>query len=314
MGTLGIGTITKQDFLIIRNNPISLRSEPVIEILEPTGKCCFQIKVLAESSFTNETKNDVISKIFFFDKTCTNVVMKLQSYINGTWTYIATLNNNTYGTYYSYGFHETIYNEKAVGYKIDFAEVLAEEGEGKYRIKCTAETITGVTLTKYSLEYCLYEYYNHLADETVKIEWYLNGIVGDIDTDEKRNDYGNLNWYNSIRLPQSKFGYDTSETERTFTRYQTTGSQIWTKNKVTPEYTLKTGMFNMDLHRLLQFNVLMGDIIYITDYNSQNAGAYVKKAVRPNGGYAPKWYDNSKYASVEIKFNNYYDNHEHKRC
>lgn len=312
---LGTGTTQKEDFnLIIKN---SLRSAPseitTYTIQQIESGCCFELPALAETVYTSDYKNDYMSVITWWGIDIASVTMYLQKYSNGSWTNVATLNGNTYGTFYTLGFYTTIDNEKAIGFNLKWENVLIALGEGNYRIKTTATSITSETINKYSFDYCLKEYTDNRADRTIRVEWWLNGIIGDKDFDDQRNDYSNKNWANQIRLPESKFGYTKDDVERTFVKYQG-GENIWLKDESIPEFTLKTGRYTADLHNFIKYNLLKGDKISITDYNTNNAERFIDKYVVPNGGYSPNWVDGSIHASCEIKFNAYYQRHEHKRC
>lgn len=310
---LGLGTAQTQKFFTIDDNPLATKATGVVTLIDNPNECCFELPALAESIFTDDYKNDLHSFITFWNNGFVSATYVLEKYTLGSWQTAAALTDNTYGVFYDYGFYETIYGEKTMGYLLDWALVLTSLGEGNYRMKATGVTISGANVDRYDFDFCLREYTEARADRTVRTEWWLNGNIGNIDFDDKKQDYGVLNWYNGLRLPESKFGYDSSNTERKFVRYQS-GEQKWLQNLTTPEYILKTGRFSSELHRYIQFNILMGDKIRVTDYNTNNPNIHQNRFIIPNGNYAPVWVDGSKYASVEVKFNPHYLNHEHKRC
>jgi hypothetical protein len=313
------GTIVKQNFTLIRSNPIVTSFDDLtVPIYEPesgTAECCFILTALAESSFTSEYFNDKHRAIFFWNNAFTTATMKLQKYntSTGAWADSATLTDNTYGTYYAAAFHTTIYSEIAQGYELDWALILAALGEGQYRIKATGTTITSATVDKFSLEFELREYTTSRAENTVRIEWWLNGNIGDPNNDLIKQDYGTLNWYNQLRLSDSKFGFDEPELTREFVRYQS-GKQVWNKSMTKETYLLKTGRLPNNVRRYLLYNVMNGDEVRITDFNSDNSVTHLDRYVAPVGGFVPKYTDGVKLAPVEIKFEQLYQNNEHKRC
>lgn len=305
------GIVIKQKFVLIKDSPGGVPVTVVASV--NLDKCCFELPALAELSFTSEFKNDKHSAIFFWNNGFVSAEMKLQRFENGAWSDGILLSDNTYGINFAYGFYETIYKEKAQGYLLDWNLTLAIDGEGNYRIKATGTTIAGALVEQYSMDFCLKTYTEARADRTVRIDWWLNGNLGNLLNDSLKRDFGALNWFNSIRLPESKFGNDTSSYERTFVKYQN-GKQIWTKDVQIEEYSLRTGRFTNELHRFIKIDILQADDIRITDYNTENAVTHQNKFVIVSGNYEPKWIDGSMFASVEVKFQQAYQNFEHRRC
>jgi hypothetical protein len=311
------GQSTKADFLLIKDNPTP---ETKLSFTQNESGCCFVLPVFAETVFTSDFYNDKFCPLFFWNRGFSTADLWLQKYVNGVWVDTVELNIDDWTeTNLAYdpsvfGFFENIYNEKAIGYQLSWRLVLTDSnlGAGTYRIKSTGTAIFGGTVSKYSLEFCLQEYTQPRADETVRIEWWLNGNIGNPDDDQLKRDYGTLNWYNQIRLPGSRFGYDTSQFEREFVKYQN-GKEVWLTDKQIEEYILKTGYFDRATHRYIKIDILQADDIRITDYNIQNPTPNQNKFVIVNGNYEPVWQPGTLYAPVEIKFQQAYQNLNHKR-
>lgn len=308
------GEAIRQNFTLIQNSVSkSLTEADILTPISPANECCpDNLLALAELGFTNEFYNDKHAPTFDWNNNFISAVMYLQKFVGGEWVNVATLNNTTYGKYSAFGFYNTIYTEKKIGYEIDWALVLSNNGEGNYRVKCTGTAINGATIDKYSLEFNLLTYTADRAERTVRLEWWLNGNLGDPNNDLIKRDFGVLNWYNQIRLPDSKFGWDENETTREFYKIQD-GKQVWTKNSDVEIYTLKTCRLPNEVRRFFKYDLLNGSEIRITDFNSDNATSHVNRYVKPQGGFKPNYVDGSKIASVEMKFEQLYQNNDHKR-
>lgn len=307
-----LGECIKRNFKVIRDNPEVI---PPMVLVPNTKECCFSLPALAEVTFTNELFNDKHSPLFFFNNGFSSALLYLEKYINGVWTVVKNLTDNTYGIFYDYGFFENIYKEKPIGIELNWASVLndVDLGEGRYRVKATGTTLMSTTVDRYSFDFCLKEYNQNRADETVRISWWMNGSSGDPEDDKKRKDFGTLDWFNQLRLPLSKFGWDETETERNYVKYET-GKKVWLKDSDVESYLLKVGQQPNELRRFIKFDLMKASDISITDYNIVNATRHENRFVIPASGHKPNYYDNSIMASVELKFEQQYQNHTHKRC
>jgi hypothetical protein len=309
------GTAIKQEFTMIANSSAkALSPADIMTPISAANECCITgLIALAELTITNDFYNDSHSVSFDWNNNFESAVMYLQKYTNGAWTSIASLNDTTYGTFYAFGHYETIYSENKIGYLIDWQKVLTVKGEGNYRVKSTGTTILTEFISKYSLEFNLLTYTSDRADRTVRVEWWLNGNLGDQNDDKIKRDFGTLNWFNQLRLKDSKFGWDENDTTREGVKYQS-GKVVWTKNIDVESYTLKTCRLQNEVRRFIKYDMLMADEIRVTDFNADNSTDHVNRYVKPSGGFKPNYIDGSKIASVELKFEQLYQNNEHKRC
>ena len=306
------GQAVKQDVKIIRSNPVG--ASP-LEFESTTQDCCVILPVFAEEVLTNNYYNDNTSPLFFWNNAITTADLYLQKKVNGSWTDVANLLLSTWGVPYAFGFFTNIYNEKAIGCAVQWKLVLNDVslGEGNYRIRSTGTLLIGGTFTtKYSFEYCLKKYTPDRADNTVRISWWTNGQIGDPEDDRLKIDFGIINWFNQIRLPDAVFGYDTSTYEREFVRYQN-GQQKWLQDIQVEEYLLKSGRYDNALHRFIKIMILQADEIKITDYSIDNPVNHQDRNVIPASNYEPIWTFGSMLSPVEIKFQQAYQNHIHKR-
>jgi len=307
------GQAIRQQFKVIRFNP---KPATPLNVSAENQDCCFFLPALAEAdnANTSQFKNDKHSFYQVYCQAFTNVVFKLQKSTSGQdYQDVATLNDNTYGINYPFGFFVTMYGENAICYTLDFAKILFEEGEADYRIKAVATPLIGSDpVLSYSFEFCLKTYTDDRANRTVRLEWYKSGNSGAIDDDTKKTDYGTLDLFNQIRLPSAMFGFDEGTFEREFVKYQN-GNKIWTRDVQIEEYTLKVDPIPNYLHRFLRIDALQSDDIYITDFNLNNPTQHVNRKVIPNANYSAQWNTYTKNASVELKFQQAIQNLIHKR-
>jgi hypothetical protein len=300
-------------FYLIPENPVP--DTPELDL--PTDSlfnCCgdFSFKVLANTASNDEHQNDVTGFLWWFNSVVDVADLTLWKYQNGAYAQVAAFTDDTYGTNYAYGFYENNQSEKFVGYQLAWKEVLNAFGEGSYKVKCAVELGYGGTSTLESQEYCLKTYTAARANGTVKVEYYLNGIIGDISNDKKKVDLGTLNWYNAMRL-RGYFGFPSSTYKNEYIRYQP-GNEVWVESDQDQEFEMKILYTFPYVHRVFRTNVMQADQIFITDYNKNNETQYVQKEVIPASEYKPTWYKlKSKLASVELKFKPAYNNNKKLR-
>jgi hypothetical protein len=310
------GECITEVFTLVAENP--LREIPELDIPKSNIRdCCdaFSIKALADASTIDEFKNDKAGFLWWFDSFIISSNLILQKFNNTTKVFedLIALTDDTYGTNYNYGFFENDNEEKFIGYKMEWRNVLMIHGAGGYRVKCTATTAIADTLDIYSANYCLKQYTPERADITVRIEYYLNNITGISDNDKKIKDFGNLDWYNSFRL-NGFFGFPSSTYQSEYVEYNN-GQRQWVEDEQEVEYTLKLKQTPSFIHETMRTDVLQADRIFITDYNSNNPLKFVKKQVIKNGEYSPDWKRlQTKLAGVEVKFKQEYNNLKKLRC
>lgn len=315
---MALGEAIKEDFILIKNDP----AEELIELDLPKSTlidCCFSLPVLAKLTGGDRFTNDQSSVIYFYDQGITTASLNLQKWNGSNWVQVAALVDDTYGTNYPFGFAENQEGEKLLGYLIDWQKVLNEEGEGSYRIQTEETPIVGSTVNRYSFDWCLQTYTNLRADKTVRFDWFNTGVIGDLNDDKKVRDFGKLangnsyKWFNSLRMPDALFGNNTSSFEREFVRYQS-GAETWIKDEQVESYQLITGYYPEYLHKFIKVDLIQSDELFVTNYFSNANSQHRERAVVPSSDYAPNWSYNSKFASVEVTFEQKYQNQFHKRC
>jgi hypothetical protein len=298
------GQAIKQDFHILYTNSDS----PSNKLIENKSlECCFELPALAETTFTDERKNDRHSVIWFFGELFGDAKIYIQKRTSGVWNNVEELIDNTYGTFYEFGFYTNKFNEKAIGYQIEWSKVLAELGQGVYRFKGTATPAIGGPVEYLSFEFKLLKYTDERAEESVYAFWYRNGINGSKESDIKIDDYANLNWFNAIRIPRSTFGYWDSVNESEFVKYPN-GEMIWLKDDDVEELTWFIVAMPEPVHKFLRVDMMQAGKITITDYNSTNPTPYRDKEVVRSSSYAPEWVQGVRFANVTLTFKPYVQN------
>jgi hypothetical protein len=208
--------------------------------------CNFKIPVYANTSGL-DLENDK-SGVHILGKTwLTGVVYKIQKSVGGSWVTQATIADQTYGEWYDLGSKPDY--PKYSGVVIYWSVVLAAFGTGGYRIQAI-KTIPIGNQTVNSQEYCL-NTLNCLPDTTVRLEWYMNKGIGDIDSDRDVLNYGDTNSYYQVRLPLSFFGYPRSEYETEEIQYSNGMFENITDVQ-SETYTLKIGGIPAWLHNIIK--------------------------------------------------------------
>jgi len=311
---MGYGQAITNDFVLLKDNPAITTT--VLDLPKSSVEdCCFELMVLAKTSGGTEFENDKSSWLWWASNGINAVDLVLQKLVSDTWTDQATLTDNTYGTNQAYGDVINDRNESLFGYILDWQLVLVAFGTGSYRLKTEETTILAETVNRYSFDWCLSEYTDHRANETIRIDWTNAGIIGDFNNDSNTLDFDSLQWFNQIRLEDSLAGKQASNYSSEYTQYAN-GKRVWTSKTKVDEYTINIGRVPEYVHIYVQDRLLMSDSITLTNYNSDAAISFQNKELRvPDTlDYSPAWVDGSKLADVELKFNSLYENHEQKRC
>lgn len=302
-------------FKLVAENPTP--ETPSIDLPPSRLKqCCgdFSLKVLADTVDDDQFRNDKSGFLFWFNDVISSAILKLQKHSESVGDYVdlVTLSDNTYGTNYSYGFFINEQNEKFVGYQLEWRNVLDLHGEGGYRIKCEASVGFGGSGEFFSPNFCLKTYSADRANGSVKIEYYLNHILGSNEDDKKIKDLGELNWYNAYRLP-GWFGFPSSTYKSEYIKYNN-GQQVWVEDEQDIEYQMALKNIPAYMHDIFRTDIFMSDNVMITDYNTNNPHSFVKKEVIKSSDYSPKWNIlKSKLSSIDLKWKQFYNNHKKLR-
>lgn len=301
------GECIKKTFKLI---PIGITTSTTIDYADDViEQCCFDLPLFASTTSTDTFKNDVTSCYYGYSNLVDSVEMKL---LKGG-DVVATLNDNTYGDFYDFGFHENG-DKKYIGYKINWREVLIAFGEGLYQVRFDLITIFASTVYDYWFPYCLKNYSVGNIDETVRLEFWHSGIIGNWKDDKDRRSFKDLEWYNSIRFPKAMI-YNA---RREFTSEQIQYSNGFiqdVKMEQTPLYDLIVDRMTNELHNYIGSEVVTADKIVLTDYNSKSPlKPFINKELKFRGNYEPNWQQLNNKPSVLIQFEQRYNNLRKRFC
>jgi hypothetical protein len=315
---MALGEAIKEDFKLITSDPVV--PDGVLDLPDfSQPSCCYELPVFAELVFTKKFNNDKSSVIWFYSGAFSAVDLELEQNTGSGWSKVADLNDNTYGTFFAFGFFENNQQEKAVGYLIDWSKVLTLEGVAQYRVK-TVETSLFGAANQLSFEWTLQIYRPDVVNGTTRLSWFMNGITGDPEDDQRVRDFGSLDWFNEIRLRNSLFWATTSEYEKDYVQFQN-GQRVWIQDERERSYQFELNQAPNYIHELLSGEVFQADTIIITDFNADNPALkkdcspeMLEKQVKLSSSYEPNWNFRTKLASVELTFINEFKNFMRKRC
>jgi hypothetical protein len=168
-------------------------------------------------------------------------------------TAVATLNNNTYGTYFN------LTSKKYVGFLVDWTKVFNVFGGGYYKIKIT-KTIFGQVITEYSRMFYLVKYDDRIAHDTVWLEFEQDGnIVGN------EIDFTGLEWYGAMRF-SGDFGNNNPEIE--VDNYENSTYEIVQNNsRVRNRYEIELRGVPADIWQRVCTEIVLANQFWITAYN-----------------------------------------------
>jgi hypothetical protein len=273
--------------------------------------CQYQNVVLANDT-GEDIQNDKTPFWALFQSWTTSAVFTLQKKTGGVFVDKATLNNSDYGVFSPMGTFTGF--PTYMGYTRHWDAVLDEFNEGIYRLKVVEiNPLNPSGKTSFSVEYCLKTFNCNTWENTVRLEWYSNGKLGNINDDKEILNFGKLNLYNQMRVSKSIFGYPKSTYEEEEIQY-TNGEYERVKYVQTEKYTLDIGRCPSYIHDIIKTYAIMGNNLMLTDYSSNNPSTFVQKAVRLKSGYEPRWSKQNKCAPVTIELEPRFNRLEIDRC
>lgn len=271
--------------------------------------CCkdFKTMVLANDGVDN-LQNDITSFINLCSPTASAAAYKL--YKDGVLK--ATFTNNSYGVYYAFGFTQ-LGVQKYIAYKVEWYKVLQAFGDGIYQISLSITDAMLGNTEVYSDEYKLCEYRPDRAEQTIRLDWWTSGTIGDYNDYELRKNYSTLNWHNQLRLG-GFFGYPTPELTTEYVRYWN-GDNAWTKTELNEVFSIKTKRIPFYIYQILTKEVMFSDSCTITDYNSKNNASWIDFEIKFDSGVQkPNWKPLvSKLADIEMLCSPRYNNFKKHR-
>lgn len=149
----------------------------------------------------------------------------------------------------------------------------------------------------------LYLWRCELAEGTIKLESWLTGNIGSVDTDGLIFNLCGINVYDSIRFRgffgEKKFNSDQTYLEYGFQTGKDFGTIEQVRNKSVPSYKMNSHLLPMWAHnRIAIYAAIMADTIYVSDYNFNNSDYFIqRKNIKLKQGqeYAPKYLDKERF-------------------
>jgi hypothetical protein len=272
----------------------SLVDEPGYSVCACDRSCEFEEIAFVGTSdgawWKNDKKRFIRSKRFASD----TIVFSLRK----NDAQVAVLNSSTYGDYFDFGSSQLI-NPDYKCFIINWKLVKQAFGYGKYVVR-TVHTSLGTIRTYDSYKFHVREYSDAVANGTVRIETYQTGVL------MNGFDYTGINLYQSLRI-QGFFGDKKPEYELNY--YQDTerfDKQI--QAKVRDIYRLETQPLPSSVYNVLNYDDILANDIYITDYNVKNKERYWRLNVVFDGLPEMENYARSKKSDFVYQFKNKQDN------
>ncbi len=224
-------------------------------------ECCYSNLVFGDLSDTDPYRNDYTT-VFYKRQTPADTV----SYeIIGASTGTTVLVDGTHGVLLAFGGTE----QPDLSYFIvEWRKILSTIGEDIFTIR-KVTTIAGVAFNVDSLvTYDLRQFSQTLADNTVRIDWTMDGKLVKIDTDFKNSGY-----INSVRL-QGYFGDRKSNIEQDNLTYGSKKGQAYYQGQITMsnsfEYVFNAYNVPECVVRPIYSEGIFGNELFISDYNLNN--------------------------------------------
>jgi hypothetical protein len=238
-------------------------ADEVLDFCRCQGEC--EYKELAfvlddGGDFKNDQSSFIGQKVFSSD-TITFKLLKAG-------VVVATLNSSTYGVYYDFGTFTG--NTNAKGFLVNWLKVQQGLGYGEYIVRMEIVSL-GVTYTTDSHPFTVTGWNPDLADGTVRIETYQTGFI------MNGFNYSGMNWYQSIRIP-AQFG--DKKPELIVNNYKDSSRKVYPiQSELQYTYKLETRLLPSSIFNPMNEDYLMGNEIYITDYNIKNQEIFRRKPV-----------------------------------
>ena len=210
---------------------------------------------------------------------------------------IATITDNTYGTYYGSGVGiQADYR----GLILEWRKVLQLHGAGIYQVQFDT-TIIGSTSSQKSIKFYLLPYSDESADKTVKIKWTQNGSIR-----SSQFDLTGLNWSQEWRL-SGKFWKATPTLE--VDNYLNGDYKIeQIQDKVVTEFDFNIDPVPAEIGDALVYDCILGNSVQITTYDLQAYKNYDKLEVQAVSVDLAEERERFNLKEFLIKFTNRKDN------
>jgi hypothetical protein len=225
------------------------------------AECCYSNTVFGDLSDTDAYKNDYTSVFYKRQAPSDTVSYQLIGVSTGT----TNLVNSTHGIELAFGNTE---QPDLSYFKVEWRKILSLLGEDIYTIRKVI-VMGGIPINVDSLvTYNLTSFSQAKADNTVRIDWTMDGKLEKINTNFKNSDY-----VNSVRV-QGYFGDRKSKIEQDNIVYGSKKGQSYYDDQITMsnsyEYLFKAYNIPECVVRPIYNEGIFGNEIFISDYNKNN--------------------------------------------
>lgn len=253
-------------------------------------ECCFELVVLADLNNSDPYYNDFNSFYYQKQSPSDTIQFDLINVDNGS---IYSLQNNTYGIYKPFG---SISENLGLSYiTVQWRNVLQLLGPGAYQIR-TITTIAGIAVTQLSNTYNLKPFSWKLADDTIRIDSTMSGKLISENIIFKGSGFKD-----SLRI-KGFFGREKpiyTQDTLIFKSYIEKQMSI----RVDREFQMQTNDLPECIASYLQYFLLLGTEINISDYNKDNYSyRYNQESVLFSGVSDPEYFNNNRRTILNYTF------------
>ncbi len=275
--------------------------------------CCFELQVFGHQTLneiTDPLKNDVTRFLRAYEASITSVDMFLTKPSDSSFSEIA-LTDNTFGQFFTLGFHTDELGRNYIGYEINWRLVLIAHGEGSYQIRADKTGILPNLQPDVDFIYCLGNFTAQRAKNTIRISFSNSFILRDRFNQKKRI-YFPANWTNQIRL-DGFFGGDNSEYNKTFVKYKDESLRTIEDEQIF-KYRMRIEQAPAIVHNYIRIEAMQADIIKITDYSNNNPNKHEETEVIEPSEYKPTDSEIEQLLDVDVEFRDRFDTGRKKIC
>lgn len=285
------------------SKPIS--PPPVNVFADPDNiGCCFILSALADSSSADFLKNDFWRWQKGYEFSTETVSMFLTKPFDSSFADIPLV-DDTYGTFFEFGYFVDGKNRSYISYSINWKLVLDSLGEGTYQLMTVEETIFGEDQNTFDFAFCLKQYTPTLSNKTIRLEFTNTGTITDRFDESDRISFPEEDFESQLRVP-GYFGKDNSDRVIERTRYNNNALKD-IANKRIPKYSMDVRLVIQEVHDFIDINVLGAGSVAITDYNKNNPKRHISTEVSNPGAYAPEDDEIHQRKSVIVEWESRYD-------
>lgn len=225
------------------------------------AECCYSNTVLADLASTDSYKNDFTS--VFYKRQTPNDTVTYE--IIGVSTGTTALVDGVHGTLYAFGGAE---QPDLSYFRVEWRDILSTLGEDIYTIRMV-QTIAGVVNNVDSIvSYSLKQWSISNADNTVRMDWTMDGKLEKINVDFKNSGYSN-----SVRT-RGYFGDRTPNIEQDNVLYSSKKGTPYYQDQITMSnsfsYVYQANNVPECVARPIYAEGIYGNEIFISDYNTNN--------------------------------------------